>query len=527
MIKSGHAEIDGYAFCLGLDELNLPLQTRPHLLGLIPPILQLIKNATFRPQYQEDGTSQDKFSLDIHPLGELVDMFHTHKATVTLDKIYALLGMSNDDPYAAGLEPDYESRWRDVFRKLILFCISDQMLVSTWDGTEAAVIEAKGRVLGEVSSVGEHVSRHGRQHVDVAWKYAREEFAGKGEKSSRPTFLASANAAKEGDIVCLLQGASRPSIIRLCDGFSTIIMNAVPGGSRQQSASITAFPTDLLLVWDWDESRRELGGAEEYVKFISNRGLHECPVVGCRCLHHLDKVTRLWNFGMLLDSVGRYGEAVRAVVEAVGVYGTKEEKMAACETHPCHGSWKSWDEAALKILDDLLIGGKGADIEAKYKGYGQSLLSWAAENDHQALVRMLIDKGTNIDAKDYYGRTPLSCAAKSGYEETVRLLIDNGANIEAKDFYGRTPLSWAAENGHEAVVRLLIDTGADLKRKASSRTPLSWAAGNGHEDVVRLLIGKGADTEAKDIDGQKPSSWAAAKGHEAIVLLLESHATRS
>jgi ankyrin repeat protein len=43
----------------------------------------------------------------------------------------------------------------------------------------------------------------------------------------------------------------------------------------------------------------------------------------------------------------------------------------------------------------------------------------------------------------------------NGHEAVARLLLDKGSDLEAKDKYGRTPLSWAAANGHEAVARLL------------------------------------------------------------------------
>jgi len=34
-------------------------------------------------------------------------MFRTREATNTRDKVYALLGMSSDDPSLASLQPDY------------------------------------------------------------------------------------------------------------------------------------------------------------------------------------------------------------------------------------------------------------------------------------------------------------------------------------------------------------------------------------------------------------------------------------
>ena len=81
----------------------------------------------------------------------------------------------------------------------------------------------------------------------------------------------------------------------------------------------------------------------------------------------------------------------------------------------------------------------------------------------------------------------------------MKLLLEKGAELETKDKYGQTPLSWAAGNGHEAVVKLLLEKGAELETKAKyGRTPLSWAAGNGHEAVVKLLLEKGAELETKD-----------------------------
>ncbi|KAL6230238.1 hypothetical protein BDW75DRAFT_234563 [Aspergillus navahoensis] len=139
-----------------------------------------------------------------------------------------------------------------------------------------------------------------------------------------------------------------------------------------------------------------------------------------------------------------------------------------------------------------------------------------------AIAKVLLEQGADVDSKDSrYSRTPLSWAAENGHEEVVRLLIQTGRDSQ----YGQTPLSWAAQHGHWQVVMLLIDSekvDVDSKDSMYGRTPLSWTAGNGHEEVVRLLIQTGrVDVDSKDSEyGRTPLSWAAENGHEEVVSLL-------
>ncbi|KAL1895475.1 hypothetical protein Sste5346_005283 [Sporothrix stenoceras] len=89
---------------------------------------------------------------------------------------------------------------------------------------------------------------------------------------------------------------------------------------------------------------------------------------------------------------------------------------------------------------------------------------------------------------DNYGQTPLWRAATFGYKAIVKLLLEKGADIDSKDNCGQTPLSWVAERGREAVVKLLLENGADADLKdRSGRTPLWYAAQNGYEAIVKLL----------------------------------------
>lgn len=47
----------------------------------------------------------------------------------------------------------------------------------------------------------------------------------------------------------------------------------------------------------------------------------------------------------------------------------------------------------------------------------------------------------------------------------IRLLVELGADIKAKDKDGRTVLYWATLEENKAMVRLLVELGADIESK--------------------------------------------------------------
>jgi len=57
-------------------------------------------------------------------------------------------------------------------------------------------------------------------------------------------------------------------------------------------------------------------------------------------------------------------------------------------------------------------------------------------------VKLLLEKGANIDAKTNQGFTALMVASYKGQAEAVKLLLDKGANLEAKGYNGWTALIW-------------------------------------------------------------------------------------
>ncbi len=293
LIKCGATEIDGYAFCSGISALK-PYEAFPELQSRIRSVVYLIMGAAFRPRYETNR------SLNIRPLSVLVDMYHTRKSTEPLDKVYALLGMSSDDPSAAGLLTNYEISWKEVFRKLVTFSLSDQMSVDTWDKKEVAVIRGSSCILGEVSSVRRDSTRDDRETVAITWKHAPSPLDTKGEQISHVALPSLSKPIQVGDVVCLLQGASNPTIVRLCNEYSTVIMVQVPLTEALQAKnfegsellqSIKTFPDDLLLVWDWDASRGRSHSGEGYEDFMSSQGVPKC--LRTEWQDHLDKATRL------------------------------------------------------------------------------------------------------------------------------------------------------------------------------------------------------------------------------------------
>jgi len=148
-----------------------------------------------------------------------------------------------------------------------------------------------------------------------------------------------------------------------------------------------------------------------------------------------------------------------------------------------------------------------------------------ATNCSVSMVRLLIEKGADINAKNNDEETPLHRAVWQSNLDVIRLLIEKGATVNAKGNGGRIPLHEAAFKGNPEVVRLLIEKGATVNAKDSEgKTPLYWAATaiNGIPDIIRLLIEKGADVNAKNNNGITPLYVAKVNKHIAVADYLRS-----
>jgi len=91
-----------------------------------------------------------------------------------------------------------------------------------------------------------------------------------------------------------------------------------------------------------------------------------------------------------------------------------------------------------------------ADAEARHRA-----LSLAAQHGHAEIVRLLLDAGEDPNRYNLEGNhahaTPLHHAVLGGHEAVVRLLVERGARLDIRDtIWHGTPLGWAVHGGGKA-----------------------------------------------------------------------------
>jgi len=172
--------------------------------------------------------------------------------------------------------------------------------------------------------------------------------------------------------------------------------------------------------------------------------------------------------------------------------------------------------------------GAGADVNPRDKdGDDQTPLHWACRKGHSAIVRLLLDHGADMNARNGLHNTPLDLACETdGHLDIARMLIEAGADVDAKNSAanGKTPLHAACWHGHSDIVRLLIEVAADVNaRNLNGNTPLHMACQRGHMDIVHSLLDAGADVNAKGFGNNTPLHRACWVNHAGIAKLLLDH----
>jgi ankyrin repeat protein len=120
-------------------------------------------------------------------------------------------------------------------------------------------------------------------------------------------------------------------------------------------------------------------------------------------------------------------------------------------------------------------------------------LGLAAFFGHRAIVEFLLRNGADVStaARNAQKVTALHGAVARRDVEIVKMLLERGADANAKQERGFVPLQDAAANGNLALVQLLVKYGARVDAKADDgKTPGDMAVERGHQEVVECLAEK-------------------------------------
>ena len=154
-------------------------------------------------------------------------------------------------------------------------------------------------------------------------------------------------------------------------------------------------------------------------------------------------------------------------------------------------------------------------VARSFDGAGNTPLHLAAEWNLVNVVPLIIEKGGDINARNFNGETPLFNAVKANSPEMIAELLspsrNPAADINARNFLGNSALFSAVMWQSRSSASTLIDVDARSNgrqlinaKNLAGKTPLHEAARIGDRDFLALLLRSGADVNAADEIGATP-----------------------
>ena len=206
----------------------------------------------------------------------------------------------------------------------------------------------------------------------------------------------------------------------------------------------------------------------------------------------LKRVKRLLASGEHIESKGpqSWTETINRGTDAYG------NKITTTKRHSYPETTALYRAAHAGFFDIVcFLIGEGADVNTRngYNGgVGHPILFDVISNGHEKMARLLLEYGAKMEG---FGQTTaLHVASSHPKRSLVRLVLDYGAHINAKDDLNQTPLYIASVGGFASIVELLLEEGARTDIVISGgQSALYKTGGHGRDDIVDLLLRYGAD----------------------------------
>lgn len=163
---------------------------------------------------------------------------------------------------------------------------------------------------------------------------------------------------------------------------------------------------------------------------------------------------------------------------------------------------------------------------------GCSPLAIAINNDYLYLIEKLLLMGADPNQVDNNGDTPLikviwlgmsSLFTNDQIIKLVKLLVDCGANINAKNESGRTALFTAIYQNNTQIALYLIEKGAECQMEddlMSNFTLVHYACFQGNYDLTKVLLEKNCNPNSIAASCESPVYIAVTRGYTELVGLL-------
>ena len=123
-------------------------------------------------------------------------------------------------------------------------------------------------------------------------------------------------------------------------------------------------------------------------------------------------------------------------------------------------------------------------------------LQWLVRTGNQTLVKVALNRGGDVNAKDDFGTPLLTLATLEDDGEMIELLLERGADIEGRGAEGDTALMSASFLGTEEAAQALLRAGAEVDAKNKKGETAIYLANLDFEHVE--YIGKRIGVEVTE-----------------------------